>query len=181
MQTPSAQNPLWQSLPARHFLPFPQRVVHLVALPPQSVSVSLPSLTPSSQPRLPKQPSGKGPRRRVLPKAAHVPGVQPQTTGVPPPPHVFGTVQSALDWQPHWPWALQSFGIETVPPHMTPGLFVCTTVPPASQESVTHVVPDDGVSVSSTTVLWLPEPSQTILWQSPGICGVPVVLVPAAV
>jgi hypothetical protein len=42
----------------------------------------------------------------VLPWAAQVVGVQPQTFGVPPPPHVCGAVQQvAVLWLPHRPTA----------------------------------------------------------------------------
>jgi hypothetical protein len=97
--TPSAQKPVWQSLPTLHFLPLPQATPQVLlgaATPPQSTSVSVPSSTPSLQASVLKHSSENGPPQ-VEPSLAHVVGVQPQTRGVPPPPQVLGEVQSRLD------------------------------------------------------------------------------------
>src|SRR4051812_886740 len=59
--TPSTQLPLAQSAPLPHFLPLMPLPAHTPE-PPQSTSLSPPFCTPSSQIRLPKQPSGAEPQ-----------------------------------------------------------------------------------------------------------------------
>jgi hypothetical protein len=91
-----------------------------------------------------------------LPSAPHVVGVQPHTIDVciGSPPQVLGSVQSAFDWHPHWPCALQYSVIVPDIPHamvVTFGLMFATTFPP-EQVSVMHLLPELGGSLSSTTV-----------------------------
>jgi hypothetical protein len=167
--TPSTQNPLVQSPPAPHFLPFAQRVAHVVGLPPQSTSVSFPSCFASLQASMPTQPSGNGPPH-VLPSATHVVGVQPQRFAVPPPPHVFGSVQSALVWQPHCPVALHTS--PGVVPQVAPAWYAGTAAPALLHVYVRHFgCGDGGTFVTSTTLMVPPIPSHTSFWQFPGTCG----------
>src|SRR5262245_57792222 len=94
-QNPSTQNPDTHSVTVRQVFPSTHGTPQLPAgLPPQSMSVSVPFFCWLSQGVMPPQPSGQMPQ--VLPSAAQVFGVQPQTLGVPPPPHVCGLMQSAL-------------------------------------------------------------------------------------
>jgi hypothetical protein len=96
-----------QSVPAVHFLPLAQRVGQVLALPPQSTSVSEPSCFWSLQliePPQPSHPASEVPQ--VSPRAAQFCGVQPQAWAVPPPPqvsHVLMLLQSASLWQPQLP------------------------------------------------------------------------------
>jgi hypothetical protein len=90
--TPSTQKPLAQSLPTEHCFPCSQRVAHCVSGPPQSTSVSAESFCVLSQLSVPAQPSGIDPHER--PSSSQLVAVQPQTSGVPPPPQVSGAAQS---------------------------------------------------------------------------------------
>src|SRR5262249_43366756 len=75
-QTPSVELPLKQSLSALHFLPAPHFTEQ--PAPPQSTSVSLPSLIPSLHTSIPPQPSGIiAPQVSI--RLAHVFGVHPHT------------------------------------------------------------------------------------------------------
>jgi hypothetical protein len=168
-QTPSAQEPLVQSVPATHFFPWPQAVWHVdpgAASPPQSMSVSVPSLMPSLQASMPPQPSGITPH--VVCCSAHVVCVQPQTPTIPPPPHVSGGVHCALVVQPvHWPATHARFmphGVpsEEVPCEGTPAVHTPGWQPPPCA---------GGRSVSAATDVVPPLPLHSMLWQSPVICG----------
>jgi hypothetical protein len=184
-QTPSAQvSPPAQSDVAPHFFPWAQPAEHwdvAVEPPPQSTSVSLPSFAPSLQLRLPPQPSGTAPHVAGGASVAQLLAVHPHTSGVPPPPHVCGSVQSALFWQPHAPCASQTSGDCAVPPHVCPAWMVFEGAP-AEHDPVMQTVPVTGMSVSFSTDFVPPAPSQVRVWQSPATCcGLDVVAVPAAV
>jgi hypothetical protein len=130
------------------------------------------------QSSIPPQPSEIVPQ--VAPCAAQVVGVQPHTIGFPPPPQVWGSVQSASLVQPHAPCASQRRGAAVVPPHTTPVWMACAGEP-FEHVFVMQVV-EGSTSVSSATDMTPPLPSHSSCWQSPAFCGGAVVVgVPAAV
>jgi hypothetical protein len=79
---------------------------------------------------------------------------------------------------------IRTVGVQTPPSHRFPGEVV-QTVPfgaggfdgtPFVQTSDVQSLPSTGTSLSSTTEIRFPLPSQTLEWQSPGVCvalGVP--------
>jgi hypothetical protein len=109
----AAQCPDAQSEAKMHDFSFAQRVGHFAAPPPQSTSVSLPSLVASSQSTVPPQPSGAS--AQVRPSAAQVDFVQPQTLalqvslGLPPRQSegVLHSTQLPLPSQKPPPFSLQ--------------------------------------------------------------------------
>jgi hypothetical protein len=162
-QTPSTQLLEAQSDPVRHTAPPGQRLAHVAGSPPQSTPVSLPFRIPSLQESVLPQPSDGAPQ--VAPTSAQVFGVQPQRSGVPPPPQVCGAVQSAFDWQPQSPAAVHWYALAG--PHAVPGVFGVYVGTPATHVSTVHSFPSFGRSVSSATVRVPPAPSQTTFLQSP--------------
>ena len=100
-QTPSAQKPLAQSLPARHASPCAQFAAQK---PPQSTSVSLPFFTPLVQPQVPLM--------QVSP-APHVPHCR-----LPPQPSLWAPQDLPLTQVfgvQHWPALVQIWGDVHVP------------------------------------------------------------------
>jgi hypothetical protein len=137
---------------------------------------------PSLQLSIPPQPSGIVPHVAFC--AAQVVGVQPQTIGVPPPPHVCGGVQSgglSAGLHPHWPCALHMKPpVDVGVGHVMPVLTVVDGMP-FVQCPVWQSLPYVGTSALSATDMVPPFPSHSIVWQSPGVCGgFDVVGVPAA-
>jgi len=131
-QTLSAQKFPEQSSGSPHVSPAPQRVAHEAGSPPQSTSVSVPFIVAVSQLSMPPQPSETMPQ--VAPSEAQVPGVQPHTSGTPPPPQVSGALQFPSAKQP----TQLPFTSHTEPPlwlHVAPGAFSGFTGSPFSQMS----------------------------------------------
>src|SRR5262245_45579506 len=128
--TPSAQNPLAQSVPTVHLRPSAHLVTQVATEPPQSTSVSVPFFAVSSQESTPKHPSGMVPQVLV----PQVSLVQPQMFCVPPPPHVFGGTQSWSVVQAQSPVAMQTD--PPAAPHGVPTAFGVKVGTPPMQVSV---------------------------------------------
>jgi hypothetical protein len=184
--TPSAHvRPLAQSEVALHFLPCAQRVAQVplpLAVPPQSTSVSLPSCLPSSQSRLPPQPS------ETLPHVVgglvgcadpdwHVKALHPQLGWLQTP--FAGGMHCAAVVQPEH---LPPLHERPVPQSIPSGADAVPGVDPLQVPTVQPWLVLAGTLALSVTVMVPPLPSQTICRQSPGICaGFVVVAVPDAV
>jgi hypothetical protein len=161
-QTPSAQNPLVQSEPARHFSPVPH---FAQARPPQSTSVSLPPLKPFAQPQTPPE----------------------QTSPAPQVPQLSVAPQPSLREPQFFPDATQVVGLQQVPlvvqlwplPQGVPaGSFECEGDVPTHLSSVQGLL-SSLMSVGSGSLLVLPLPLHTKVRQSPAFClaagsGVPL-------
>jgi hypothetical protein len=160
----------------------PPLLPHRVAVSPTTHAFPLQQSPEPQLPhcRVPPQPSEREPHR-----APQAMGVQPHTPAVPPPPHVFGAVQSELDPQPHvWPdshtWpavdVVQSTHSPPLGPH-APGLVPVWHIAPSQQvplhacaavQDVAHVEPVHAFPGAQSPAV--AQPHEPLAWHT---CPVP--------
>jgi hypothetical protein len=159
-QTPSAQWPFVQSASTTHLFPFGQRVGQCgppgLAGPPQSTSVSFPSLTPSLHVIIPPQPFVVVEQVSSRPLQVSAVQVQLLATHLPwPEGGGNGHCVSVLHWT-HLPAPSQT------PPEQFVLIGAGGYGTPAVQPSTVHALPSlPGMSLLSGSLAWPPLPSQT--------------------